>query len=80
MLTKGDLEDACGASQLCGGIRSGIEGAIHTLRDLFNKHQEEGWGILLIDASNAFNCINRQSPRSTLELSDPLAQLFPLHV
>ena len=40
----GDLEDACGTSQRCGGICSGIEGAIHTLHDLFNEHQEEGWG------------------------------------
>ena len=41
-------------------MRSGIEGAIHTVRDLFNEHQEEGWGVLLIDSSNTFNSINRQ--------------------
>ena len=61
MLTRCDLEDICGISQLCSGVRSGIEGAIHTVRDLFDEHQEEGWGVLLIDASNTFNSINGQA-------------------
>ena len=61
MLTRCDLEDICSTSQLCGGVRSGIEGTINTVHDLFDEHQEEGWGVLLIDASNAFNSINHQA-------------------
>ena len=80
MLTKGDLEDACGTSQLCGGIHSGIEGAIHTLRDLFNEHQEEGWGILLIDASNAFNCINHHAALWNSRILCPSSCLTPIEV
>ena len=46
--------------QLCGGLEAGIEGGIHASRLLWQKHaQEEEWGILLIDAHNAFNGKNR---------------------
>ena len=61
MLTRCDLEDICGTSQLCGDVRSGIKGNIHTVCDLFDKHQEEEWDVLLIDTSNAFNSINHQA-------------------
>jgi hypothetical protein len=60
-LTRYDLDDVCGISQLCGGVRAGIEGAIHAIRDLFDEHVHDGWGVLLVDASNAFNVVNRQA-------------------
>ena len=65
MLTRYELEDVCNISQLCGRVRAGIEGAIS---DLFEQREEDGWGVLMIDASNAFNTINHQSVLCSLEL------------
>ena len=76
MLTRCDLEDICGTSQLCGGVRSGIEGAIHTACNLFDEHQDEGWGVLLIDDSNAFNSINHQSVLWNSRVLWPRCSLF----
>ena len=63
MATYIDIEDLCGVDQLCGGLRSGIEGVVHAMNDLFAQHSDSipGWGILLVDASNAFNSLNRSA-------------------
>ena len=57
--TRQDIEEMCEISQLSAGIRAGIEGAIHAINDIFNEHGDEGWGVLMVDASNAFNSVNR---------------------
>ena len=59
LVPKSDIEDVCGISQLCVGVLSGLEGAVHVVNDLFNEHNEDGWGVLMVDASNTFNSINR---------------------
>ena len=59
LVTRSDLEEVCGVDQLCSGLRSGLEGAIHAVRELFNDHCNFGWGLLFVDATNAFNSVNR---------------------
>ena len=54
---KGDIQEAAGAIQLCGGQIAGIEAAVHAIRQLFSNETTEA--ILLVDASNAFNSLNR---------------------
>ena len=55
-----EAKDACGNAQLCAGLETGIEGAVHVDRDLFaEKEENEEWAFLLVDAANAFNASNR---------------------
>ena len=54
-----DLTSLGGNMQLCLGQKSGIEHAIHSLRHSFDDPENEA--ILLIDAKNAFNVLNRRT-------------------
>ena len=40
-------------------VNGGIEGAIHSLRDIYEDKANEGYGVLLVDAKNAFNSVIR---------------------
>ena len=51
-----DILDVVGPSQLCAGQDSGCEAAVHTIRHLYSDPNIEG--LLLVDASNAFNSLN----------------------
>ena len=54
---KDEIKEAAGPLQVCTGHSTGSEAAIHAMSQVF---VEEGTdGILLIDASNAFNQMNR---------------------
>ena len=54
---KGDIQEAAGSRQLCGGQIAGIEAAVHSVRTLFESDTTEA--ILLLNARNAFNSLNR---------------------
>ena len=54
---KSDIQEAAGSNQLCGGQIAGIEAAFHSAREQFNHEISEA--MLLVDASNAFNSLNR---------------------
>ena len=56
-VTKEDFLSASGSLRLCAGPRSGSEAAVHAMRSLFEE--EETDAVLLIDASNAFDALNR---------------------
>ena len=63
MATCVDIEDLCGVDQLCGGIRSGIKGAVHAMNNLFAQHHDSvpGWGVLSVDISKPFNSLNQSA-------------------
>ena len=58
-VTRMDIQEAAGSIQLCAGQISGIEASVHAVRSLFQRDETEV--ILLVDASNAFNSLNRLS-------------------
>ena len=58
-VTRLDIQEAAGSLQLCAGQISGIEAAVHTVDSLFQQDETEA--VLLVDAKNAFNSLNRLS-------------------
>ena len=57
----GDVKDVCGEEQLASGLEAGIEGGVHAMNELWKTHaDEDDWGLLLVDAANAFNAISRR--------------------
>ena len=53
-----DIQAAAGPLQLCAGHQSGCESAIHAMRQVFDSSETEA--IILVDAKNTFNSLNRQ--------------------
>ena len=54
---KRDVKASVGNLQLCGGQIGGCEVGVHAVVDMFNDEDTEG--VIQVDASNAFNSINR---------------------
>ena len=69
--------------QLCLGQKFGIEFAIHTLRDQYSKTSANT--VLLIDAENAFNSLNRKLALKNIENTCPslltaIKNSYPTHL
>ena len=58
-IVRFDVVTAAGCSQVCAGLESGCEAAVHTMRNVFSREDTEG--ILLVYAANAFNNLNRKA-------------------
>ena len=56
-IIREDIMMAVGPLQLCAGQMAGVEAAIHSVRELFFCKDCDA--ILMVDASNAFNSLNR---------------------
>ena len=54
-----DIQDAAGPLQVCAGHLSGCEAAVHAMRQVSEAPDTDA--IILVDASNAFNSLNRQA-------------------
>ena len=57
-VVKRDLQEAIGSIQLCTGQDAGCEAAVHAMQHLFTNENTEA--LILVDATNAFNRLNRQ--------------------
>ena len=60
---------AAGPLQLCAGQNAGSEAAIHALRELFERPETEV--IIIVDARNAFNNLNRQVALRNIQYQCP---------
>ena len=68
MVVRGDIQDAAGSLQLCAGQILSSETAVHSIRENF---QESAEAALLVDASNAFNSLNRMSALHNIRMLCP---------
>ena len=57
-IVKYDLQDSVSSIQLCAGQDAGCEAAVHAMEQGFADEDTEA--MILVDASNAFNRLNRQ--------------------
>uniref|UniRef100_A0A0G4H707 Reverse transcriptase domain-containing protein n=1 Tax=Chromera velia CCMP2878 TaxID=1169474 RepID=A0A0G4H707_9ALVE len=81
--TREELQEACGADQLCSGLMGGLEGGIHAVRELWETltqeagdDPEKAFKTLLIDAENAFNAANRTAGLWNARILWPRASTF----
>ena len=58
IVVKKDVMVSAGPLQMCTGIPSGCEAAVHAMTELFKEPESQG--LLLVDAENAFNSLNRK--------------------
>ena len=66
------VQEVTGALQVCAGQRAGNEAAVHSMRRIFEDTNTEA--VLLVDATNTFNSLNRQvALRNVLHLCPSIA-------
>ena len=57
--TGTEATSVCQDDQLWVGLKSGIEGTVHRVKNIWEtKSTTEDWGFLLVDTRNDFNYIN----------------------
>ena len=72
-VVKSDIQSVAGPLQLCAGQDAGCEAAVHSMHAIFDDPNTEA--VLLIDASNAFNNLNRQVALENISINCP--SIFP---
>ena len=83
-MTKSDAIDASGSFQVCAGHKSGIEAAIHAMqftqcnsRSIFDADETDA--VLLIDASNTFNAMNRAAALHNIRVLCPTLAIYVIN-
>ena len=70
-------EEVSGSLQLCAGQKSGSEAAIHAMHTIFETDKTDG--VLLIDASNAFNALNRHAALHNIRVQCPIIATYAIN-
>jgi hypothetical protein len=78
--TKHEVVTEGGKDQLATSLPAAIEGGAHAMRELWERLgdevHEDGYGMLLVDASNAFNAVNRTAALWNVRQKWPSAARF----
>ena len=73
-IAKNDVMDSSSNIQMCSGHEAGSEAAIHSMKDMFEKDDTEA--VLLVDAANAFNSINREAILHNIRILCPILATY----
>ena len=76
-VVKPDVIEASGSLQVCAGQFSGSEAAVHAMRSIFDADDTDA--ILLVDASNAFNALNRAAALHNTEVLCPTIATYAIN-
>ena len=73
-LASDAIKDAAGPLQTCAGHGAGAEAAIHAMYTIFKDEGTDA--VLLIDATNAFNRLNRTAALHNIQIICPLISTY----
>ena len=74
MISKQDVMKAAGSLQVYAGQEAGAEAAVQAVHNIFKDHITEA--VLLIDAENAFNAINRKAMLHNISVLCPIIFIY----
>ena len=73
-ISKDNVTNAVGSLQVCAGQNAGAEAAINAMHDIYNDAESEA--VLLINAENALNAINRKVMLRNIYVLCPIISTF----
>jgi len=68
--TKEDVCTSTSALQMFAGKPAGSEAAVHAMKTIFAE--EDTQGVILVDAANAFNSMNRTALLHNIRVISPI--------
>jgi hypothetical protein len=71
---RDDIQHSAGPLQLCAGQEAGCEAALHAMKKMFLADESDA--ILLVDADNAFNRLNRSAALMNIRFVCPPVAIF----
>ena len=74
---KEEIKEAVGPLQVCAGHSAGSEAAIHAMNQVFNEEGLGADGVLLIDATSAFNDIADDIAQKPLDMRTRITLVLP---
>ena len=66
---RDEVKCAAGNLQVCVGHKAGGEAVIHAMREIYTENDADA--VLLVDATNAFNAINREAMLHNISIKCP---------
>ncbi|CAM1325038.1 Uncharacterised protein r2_g3392 [Pycnogonum litorale] len=73
-VVKPDIVSATASLQVCADQEAGIEAAVHSMRQIYEDNETEA--VVLVDASNAFNSVNRMETLHNISIICPYIHIY----